>query len=330
MDTEFVRISADLIKLNKLADFNPWQHRLFALNDRDIKFYPIEDEKRVFLQLLKQKFFAAGQPFLRLALAKVTNKPHILQRELSICASWLLRTSPEVVDSWFAGQLELLKEHVSNEIYQTLPSDWREFPAIAKMLLGGRGVGANGVSSSSDAEQTTPYGAGAAMARMLVVTGIFKSREGFEYACQSVASLGHSLKEINVLMSDATLSKYFPEISLEEEIPQSGNNGDDWWNQASGFTDQVVDMLATGSAFPLPQYQLFISGPLNNALIIRLEREEAIPSDVVELLIGEGVSENVARQYEHGITAGGIVVTMEPFDKEESGRIADEWLYDEG
>jgi hypothetical protein len=325
-NADFVALDARALEI--LEDFDPNQHRLFALNKRDIKFYPVENEQRVFLQLLKQKFFATQQPFLRLALAKVVNNVNILQRELTICTSLMLRSSPDVVDSWYKGQLELLQEHVSDDIFRTLPSNWRELPNIAKSLSGSRGAGFDGVSSASDSQQVTRYGAGAAMARVMVATGLFRSREAFEYACQSIVSLGYSLTQVNVLMSDAALLEYFPEVYLDEKPTASTGGTDDWWNQTSALTEQIIDMITTGSAFTFPQYNIFIAGPLHNWLINKVRGHGAVPSDVVELLTGEGISEGVARQFERGITEGGIVVTIEPNNKEGSERIADEWLYD--
>jgi hypothetical protein len=166
------------------------------------------------------------------------------------------------------------------------------------------------------------------MARLMVATGLFRSREAFEFACQSIVSLGYSLTEVNVLMSDAALLEYFPEVYLDEKPTASTGGTDDWWDQTSALTEQIIDMIATGSAFTFPQHRIFIAGPLHNRLINKVRGRDAVPSDVVELLAGQGVSEGVARQFERGITEGGIVVTIEPKNKEGSKRITDEWLYD--
>lgn len=329
-DVEYIQFSESALR--NLADFNPSKQRLFALNREDVKSYAIDDEQRIFLALLKQKFFSSNNPFFRLSLAKIVNRPSILLREISLCARHIYLSSPEMLDSWYLGQLDSLREHVSEDVYAALPSNWRDLHSVPSS--GGGSVDSDHVStdsSESDSDKRYAYGAGAAMARMPVATGLFKSREGFEFGCQTLVVRGYSLNQVNIMMSESTLASAFPEVTevTEESKTALSAEEDAWWNAGNDFSEQIVNTITDGSVFSFQDYRVFISGPLQRLLSDPESQGQRVPSNLTELFVGEGLPGGVIRQYESGIAKGSIAILMNPKNKEQEGEIHEEWAYDQ-
>ena len=102
----------DLTK--KLSRFNCSKHKLFAFSENQIEYYPLQEEKNYFQDLLKNKNSPIEDPFLRLSLAKVTEDTKIILSEIRRCTIHFLENYQddqddqelleELLVSWYQNQ----------------------------------------------------------------------------------------------------------------------------------------------------------------------------------------------------------------------------------
>lgn len=126
----------DVKKLNSFVDFDPRLHQLFAISTSDIRRYLIKGERKFFSKLLKQESFSYNNPFLRLSLAKATSDYRLIVWELASSILWMPESTPELVDSWYGGQLSSLRDSLPYLAWISIPGNWRHLPAIPKSLNG--------------------------------------------------------------------------------------------------------------------------------------------------------------------------------------------------
>lgn len=159
-----------------------------------------------------------------------------------------------------------------------------------------------------------------------VVTGMFRDKESAERAYQSLASRGYSKDEINVIMSDDTRNKYFPEGSAaaDTELGSKALEGLGAGSAIGGTTGAILGAIAAiGTSVVLPGLGLLVAGPLAGALVGA--GAGGVTGGLIGALVGSGIPEERAKAYEQGVKEGGIVLGFKPRSEDDAEYFEKEW-----
>ena len=155
-----------------------------------------------------------------------------------------------------------------------------------------------------------------------MMTGLFRDRESAEGAYRSLSSRGYGKDDVNLLMSDDTRKKYFTDDDSEL--------GTKAWEGAGkgaaiggGVGATLAAIAAVGTTLALPGLGLLIAGPLAAALAGG--GGGALTGGLIGALVGHGIPEEHAKQYEEGIRNGGIVMGVNPRNDEDADYFENEW-----
>jgi uncharacterized protein (TIGR02271 family) len=155
---------------------------------------------------------------------------------------------------------------------------------------------------------------------------MFRDRESAERAYHSLAARGYSKDEINVIMSDETRNKYFPEGSAaaDTELGSKAMEGLGKGSAIGGTTGAILGAIAAiGTSVALPGLGLLVAGPLAGALVGA--GAGGITGGLIGALVGSGIPEDRAKEYESGIKQGGIVMGFNPHTDEDAQYFENEW-----
>jgi len=167
---------------------------------------------------------------------------------------------------------------------------------------------------------------GTTQSRSEVVTGMFRDRESAERAYSSLAERGYSKDEINVIMSDETRSKHFPEGSdaADTELGSKALEGAGKGSAIGGTTGAVLGAIAAiGTSVALPGLGLLVAGPLAGALVGA--GAGGLTGGLIGAMVGSGIPEDRAKEYEAGVKEGGIVMGFNPRSSEDAAYFENEW-----
>ena len=162
--------------------------------------------------------------------------------------------------------------------------------------------------------------------RSQVVTGMFRDRESAERAYSSLSSRGYGKDDVNVIMSDETRNKYFPEGShaADTELGSKALEGTGTGAAIGGTAGAILGAIAAiGTSVALPGLGLLVAGPLAGALVGA--GAGGATGGLIGALVGSGIPEDRARVYEEGVKNGGIVLGFNPRSDEDAEYFEKEW-----
>ncbi len=155
---------------------------------------------------------------------------------------------------------------------------------------------------------------------------MFKDRESAERAYNSLAARGYSDKEINVIMSDETRQKYYPEghDSADSDFDSKALEGAGKGAGIGGTAGAIIGAIAAiGTSVALPGLGLIVAGPLAGALVGA--GAGGATGGLIGALVGSGIPEDRAKEYEQGVKDGGIVLGFNPRDEEDAAHFESDW-----
>jgi uncharacterized protein (TIGR02271 family) len=158
------------------------------------------------------------------------------------------------------------------------------------------------------------------------MTGMFRDRESAERAYSSLSERGYSKDEINVIMSDETRNKYYPEGSdaADTELGSKALEGAGKGSAIGGTTGAILGAIAAiGTSVALPGLGLLVAGPLAGALVGAGAGGAA--GGLIGAMVGSGIPEDRAKEYEAGVKEGGIVMGFNPRSDEDAKHFEQEW-----
>jgi uncharacterized cofD-like protein len=118
--------------IESLHDFDFHTERLFAFTQDIVLAYPATKEATFFQYLLSKVDFSTDNRFLRLALAKEVNDGSLLLTEMRACLEQLLKDAPDLVDTWYAGQIEQLASSANFGSLE-LPGSWSRLLTLTEL-----------------------------------------------------------------------------------------------------------------------------------------------------------------------------------------------------
>lgn len=154
-----------------------------------------------------------------------------------------------------------------------------------------------------------------------VVTGLFRDRESAESAYNAITRRGYDRNDVNVMMSDATRTKYFSDTTgTETELGNKAAEGAGVGGVIGGTIGAIAAAVAAiGTAVVIPGLGFVIAGPIVAALA------GAGAGGLVGALIGWGIPEDRVKLYQTGIKDGGILIGVKPRSNEDALHFESEW-----
>jgi uncharacterized protein (TIGR02271 family) len=155
---------------------------------------------------------------------------------------------------------------------------------------------------------------------------MFKDRESAERAYNTLAERGYSNDDINVIMSDETRKKYYPEghDSADSDFDSKALEGAGAGAGIGGTAGAIIGAIAAiGTSVALPGLGLVVAGPLAGALVGA--GAGSATGGLVGALVGSGIPEDRAAQYEEGVKNGGIVLGFSPRDEHDATYFESDW-----
>jgi uncharacterized protein (TIGR02271 family) len=159
-----------------------------------------------------------------------------------------------------------------------------------------------------------------------MVTGLFKDKESAERAYNTLAERGYSRDEINVIMSDETRQKYYPEghDSADSDFDSKALEGVGAGSAIGGTAGAIIGAIAAiGTSIALPGLGLVVAGPIAGALIGA--GAGGATGGIIGGLVGSGIPEDRAREYEEGVKEGGILLGFKARDDKDAAHFESDW-----
>jgi uncharacterized protein (TIGR02271 family) len=170
------------------------------------------------------------------------------------------------------------------------------------------------------------HSAATASDRSPFVTGLFRDKESAERAYNSLTSRGYDRDEVNVIMSDETRNKYYPEgrDSADSDFDSKALEGAGAGSAIGGTAGAIIGALAAiGTSVALPGLGLIVAGPVAGALVGA--GAGGATGGLVGALIGSGIPEEHAKRYEEGVKNGGVLLGFKPRHDEDAEHFEREW-----
>jgi len=165
-----------------------------------------------------------------------------------------------------------------------------------------------------------------------LVTGLFADRDSAERAYRSIVSRGYAKDEINVMMTDETRKRLFPEDGLVTELgTKAAEEGVDLGNPAGGtlatLSTAICAIGAAGALLLLPGLGIFAAGPI--AAAITGGAAAGIAGGLIGALHHWGIPEARREEYERGIKHGGILLGVKPHSDADARYFEEQWKVDQ-
>jgi len=142
------------------------------------------------------------------------------------------------------------------------------------------------------------------------VTGLYSTPEDANRAYQGLTTKhGYKSDDINVLMSEDTRQRHFGDVKPGTELSGGTKAAEGLGKGAAiggGIGAALAALFAVGSSVVIPGLGLVVAGPIAAALAGA--GAGGATGGIIGALIGAGIPEDRAREYERGITDGGIVI----------------------
>jgi hypothetical protein len=158
--------------------------------------------------------------------------------------------------------------------------------------------------------------------RSPMLTGMFRDRESAERAYSSLTSRGYTKDDITLLMSDEARRRHFGDRG-DTELGTKAAEGAGIGAAVGGGLGAVLATLSAIGVMALPGVGLLAMGPIAAALTGGAIG--AAGGGIVGALVGYGIPEEQARQYESGIREGNIVMGVSPRSDEDAQYFEREW-----
>jgi hypothetical protein len=158
-----------------------------------------------------------------------------------------------------------------------------------------------------------------------MVTGLFNDAEGAERAYQACVDRGYEVGEVNVLMSEDTRKRSFPDDGKATPLLAGKKaEGGELGGPKGGRIEILVTIFAAvGAALALPALGFVVAGPLAAALAGA--GAAGLAAGLIGALGDWGIPEDRVHHYEAGLHDGGILMMVEARSDEDARQIAQQW-----
>ena len=155
---------------------------------------------------------------------------------------------------------------------------------------------------------------------MHMTTELFNTREEAEKAYNDALDAGYSPQDINVVMSDASRSKYYDSV-LVKEGTKAGTGAGVGGATGAAIGGIAAAIAAIGTALVIPGLNLVVAGPL--AAGLAGAGAGGIAGGLVGAFVGWGIPEDKAKVFASGIESGGIVLGVD--ETRPDSKLSERW-----
>ncbi|MBV9216700.1 MAG: hypothetical protein JO053_11035 [Acidobacteria bacterium] len=157
-----------------------------------------------------------------------------------------------------------------------------------------------------------------------MLTGLFPDKESSEGAYRSLRERGYSDDDINVIMSDDTRKKYYGDGKTDTDLGNKAAEGMGYGSAIGGTLGAIIGGIAAlGTNLVLPGVGLVVWGPIAAALAGA--GAGATAGGWTGALIGAGIPEDRAKEYEEGVKNGGTFFGVTPKTPEDADYFENDW-----
>ena len=155
------------------------------------------------------------------------------------------------------------------------------------------------------------------------VHGLFRDRESADAAYRSLTERGYGKDDFNVVMTDETRKKFYPDGD-KSEVGSKALEGMGVGAGIGGTLGAVIAAVAAvGTTLAIPGLGLTIAGPIAAALAGA--GAGGALGGLVGTLVGLGIPEEHAKRYEQGVREGGIYMGVNAREDEDADFFEREW-----
>lgn len=142
------------------------------------------------------------------------------------------------------------------------------------------------------------------------VTGLYSTPDAASRAYQDLTTRhGYRPEDVNVLMTDDTRKRHFGDVKPGTEL-EGGTKAAEGMGVGGaiggGVGAAIAALFAVGTSIAIPGLGLVVAGPIAAALAGA--GAGAATGGLIGALVGAGIPEERAREYERGLSEGGIVI----------------------
>jgi hypothetical protein len=184
-------------------------------------------------------------------------------------------------------------------------------------------------NTGTNRDYTTSNSTSGSTGSSRMMTGMFRDRTSAERAYNSLSSRGYSKDDVNLVMSDDTRKKHFSSDSADTDLGDKALEGAGAGSAIGGTLGAIVGAVAAiGTSVAVPGLGLIVAGPL--AAGLAGAGAGGLTGGLLGALVGSGIPEDRAKEYEHGVKEGGIVMGVHPRNEEDATYLENEWRNSNG
>ncbi|TDE14486.1 general stress protein [Dyadobacter psychrotolerans] len=159
------------------------------------------------------------------------------------------------------------------------------------------------------------------------VSGVFFTKADADRAYNNLLRRGHTADDISILMSDETLNKHQdPDGNIVQTDPEAGPEDESALSRAANAFSGVI--ISITSMISLPGLGIAISNTLQKKMPKR-ETEET-PYEKAHAMTGSGIPDQHAESYSDRMQEGGIIISVDPRNREEKRAIIEDFRQNNG
>ncbi len=156
------------------------------------------------------------------------------------------------------------------------------------------------------------------------LSGAFSDLESADKAYHSLLNRGYKHDEINVVMAEDTMKKYFDEEKRESKVGTKAGEGAGTGAAIGGGIGAAAGIIAAiGTMVVIPGLGFAIAGPI--AAGLAGAGAGGIAGGLIGALVGAGIPKERAEKYEEGLKEGNIVIGVQCHNEEDCRSLEDEW-----
>jgi hypothetical protein len=161
-----------------------------------------------------------------------------------------------------------------------------------------------------------------------MVTGLFRDKESAERAYGSLSTRGYSKDDVDLMMSDDTRKKYFADGDTTELGTKAWEDAGKGAAIGGGVGATLGALAAIGTTLALPGLGLLIAGPI--AAGIAGLGAGSLTGGLIGALVGHGIPEERAKEYDKGVREGGIMMGVKARTDEDADYFENDWRNNRG
>jgi hypothetical protein len=167
-----------------------------------------------------------------------------------------------------------------------------------------------------------------------LVSALFRERTAAERAFRDALDLGYKPDDINVLLSEETRERLFPEArsatselasKASESTETASNVADELGGPAGGTVGTIAPAIAAiGTALLVPGLGILAAGPV--AVALTAAGAVGVTGGLIGALTNWGIPKRRVQRYEEGIRSGGILLAVRVNSQEGADELQRRWM----